>query len=137
MINNTYSNDLEKWVLGEIKDKLEDYKDQELNACDLALILFESENVNGSYDCNQWDAIGWIKEYFDELGDEVKLYKEECGEMLNPFDDPEKFQVIITTNVADRLCSSNSYITEHWDETITLDGETIKAINKDWENDRR
>lgn len=133
MINNTYLNDLDKWVLGEIKDKLEDYKDQELNACDLAFILFESENVNGSYDCNRWAAEGWINEYFDELGDEVKLYKEEWGEMLNPFDDPEKFQVIITINVADRLCSSNSYITKHWDEMITLDGETIKAINKDWE----
>ena len=133
MINNTYLNDLEKWVLGEIKGKLEDYKDQELNACDLALILFESENVTGSYDCSWWAARDWIKEYFNELGDEVERYKEEVGEMLNPFNSPEVFQVIITINVADRLCSSNSYITKHWDETITLDDETIKAINKDWE----
>ena len=133
MINNTYLNDLDKWVLGEIKNKLEDYKDQKLNACNLALLLFESENVTGSYDCNQWVAKGWIKEYFNELGDEVELYKEEVGEMLNPFNNPEAFQVLITINVADRLCSSNNYITEHWDETITLDDETIKAINKDWE----
>ena len=133
MMNNTYLNNLEKWVLGEIKEKLQDYKDTELNACDFALILFESENVNGSYDCNRWIAEGWIREYFDELGDEVKLYREEYGEMLNPFDSPEKFQVLITTSIADRLCSNNSYITKHWDETITLDGETIEAINKDWE----
>ena len=129
-------NDLEKWVMNEMIDKMEDMDGLECYLCDLAFELFEAENINGSYDCSSYRAKAWISEYFSELGDVVNEYQSAMGEpTINVFANPEAFQVQIVIFIADRLITTSQFIAEHWDsDEITLDKEIIDVITTEWKS---
>lgn len=96
---------LEKWVLSEMMDKLEDWENREVCLSELAWNLFENENCNGSYWCSYYAAKEWVKEYFDDLGEVV----------------------------ADRLLGESQYIQDNWDESVILTEEVIKRIKDEWQ----
>lgn len=85
-------------LLNEIKsyliDNLSDYKGCISYAFDLSYLLTERENSNGSVYCNAYQTKELIKDNFDLFGEFLEYYKENLGEMLNPFSEPEKTHVI-------------------------------------------
>ena len=126
-------NSLEKWVMQEMMWHLEDLEGQVVYGCDLAFKLFENENVTGSYTCNAYEAGKWLKEYWDYLGEIVKDYEFNYGELpANPFNNSEIFQVQIILHVASSLVAKSDYIEEHWNEEIELKSEVIKKIVSEW-----
>ena len=124
---------LEKWVLQEMMEHLEDLEGQEVYGCDLAFTLFESENNAGSYTCNAYEAGRWIKEYWDELGEVVEDYEFNYGELpVNPFISTEAFQVQIILFLASRLVGESTFIEVNWNEEIELTEEAIEQIISEW-----
>lgn len=128
-------NDLEKWVISEMIDKLENYEGVGVYLSDLAYILFENENANGSYTCSTYKARLWCQQYFECLGDAVEDYSHELGEPpANVFMFPERFQLQIIIYLADKLMTTSSFILANWDsDEMTLTREIIDTIIKEWQ----
>ena len=129
-------NDLEKWVMNEMIDKMEYMEGLECYLCDLAFVLFEAENINGSYDCSSYRARAWISEYFSELGDVVEEFQSDAGEpTINVFANPEAFQVQMVIFIADRLITTSQFISENWNsDEITLNKEIIDVVITEWKS---
>ena len=126
-------NELEKWVLQEMVEHLEDLEGQIVYGCDLAFTLFEGENNTGSYTCNAYESRQWIKEYWDYLGEVVKEYEFNYGEVpISPFVSEETFQLQIIIFLASSLVTESDYIEEHWNEEIELTSDIIEKIAAEW-----
>lgn len=91
---------LEETIRDEIIEKLEDIEEIEDNAYDLAFQLYEAENYDGTCTYSTYKAMQWIMENFEDLADYVEDYEIEYGECVNPFSNPERFQVIMTMFIA-------------------------------------
>ena len=126
-------NALEKWVLQEMVEHLEEMEGQVVYGCDLAFKLFEYENYVGSYTCNSYSSNQWIREYWDFLGEEVEEYKYMIGESPNNcFDNPEVFQIQIILSMASRLVSNSDFVEDNWNEEIEFTADVIKKIVSEW-----
>lgn len=125
---------LEKWVLSEMMDKLEDWEDRKVCLSELSWNLFEGENYNGSYWCSYYQAQEWVKEYFDDLGDVVEEMTSDWGDnVYNVFSQTESFQVQVVLYLADRLLGESQYIQDNWDDEVVLTEEIIKQIKDEWQ----
>lgn len=125
-------------VLGEIIDHLQDWKDEDRTveyAGDFIQELFESELANGSWFCNRYKAIEWIKFHFAELGDVDKEMRS-MGVSINPFDEPEAYEVAVMTFLAEELIyESNAFkdLISGPNKGITFTNDLIDKICKDLE----
>ena len=124
------------FVKSEIIYKLVDFKnyDEPVCACDLAYIIFESDNINGAYFCNDWTAKNWIKEHFDDLSEIIEeiqsqFDKDFCDKiMIDFFNNPDSFIVVVVLEVASYLLGQCKYIDENWDDKIILTNDIIDII---------
>lgn len=115
-------NELEKDVLARIMDKLEDTEIDE-DSFETAFTLWESENISGSITYNAYEAEQWIGKHFSDLGDVVEEYREETGDFLNPFKNPETFMVIVVIEVTQNI------LAKVWEEGITKE-ELIRRLEE-------
>ena len=120
---------LEKFVKEEIEIRLKDLVGNNVYLEDLGYRLFEYENINGIY-YNRYEAIQWIKDYFEELDEVVEEYEIEFGDSVpNPFSEPEKFQIVIILYIANRLTSNAIYNTNlDVDSEVELTNDIINTI---------
>ena len=126
-------NELEKWVMNEMVEHLEDLEGQVCYGCDLAFELFKSENIDGSFTCSAHKSREWINEYWDYLGEVVEDYEFNYGEVpVNPLVNEEAFQLQIIIFLASRLVCESTFIEVNWNEEIELTEETIKQIVSEW-----
>ena len=130
-------NELEKWVMGEMIDKLAEFKGVNSSPSDLAYMLFEEAHCNSSYTFSTFEAEQWCTEYFDELGEVVEDYYNEFGDYpsYNVFLFPEHFQVEIIIFLASNLVWLSEYVTERIDndDEFILTDEVIETIAKEWQ----
>ena len=126
-------NELEKWVLNEMVEHLEDLEGQVCYGCDLAFELFKSENIDGSFTCSAHKSREWIKEYWDYLGEVVEDYEFNYGEVpVNPLVNEEAFQLQIIIFLSSRLVCESTFVEVNWNEEIELTEETIEQIVSEW-----
>ena len=126
-------NRLEKWIMQEMIEHLQEMEGQVVYGCDLAFKMFENENVTGSYTCNAYSSQKWVKEYWDYLGEVVEDYEFNYGEVpVNPFANVEVFQVQIILHMASSLVTKSTFIEVNWNEEIELTEETIEQIISEW-----
>lgn len=121
---------LRNWIINAMIEKLEEMEGQEVYGCDLGYTIFEEANVNGSYTCNAYRAMEWIKEYFSDLGEIVEYIKDNLGEnsVPNVFDKPEPFQVVIMLDCSQYLISCCEFVQDNWNDNMELTAENIKVI---------
>lgn len=122
---------LKSFVKEEIKKGLKDMEGMNIYLGDLSFKVFESEYNNKSYTCNSYESIQWIKDYFEELDEIVEEYESEYGDntVPNPIVNPEKFQLIIITYVADLLITDAIYnVGLEIDDEIELSKKVIDEI---------
>ena len=120
-------NNLEKWVMNEMINSLQEYEGVRTHPNDIAFLLFENYNNNTS------EAIEWIHDYFDCLGDVVKYFEEYPIDIL--FKYPERFKLVVTILLAQQLDSLSPYIAKRIerDEEILLTPLIIKTIINEWQ----
>lgn len=129
-------NELEKWVMGEMIDKLQEFEGVKTYPSDLAYMLFEEANCNGSYTFSTFEAVQWCNKYFEQLGDVVEDYSHEFGVTpSNVFLFPERFQVEIILFLAPHLVELSAYVNDRIndDDEFILTDEVIEVIEKEWQ----
>ena len=111
-----------------IIDRLNDYKNTDVYGADLAYTLFERENANGSVFCNAYKTKEFIKNHFDLFADFSEYYKDNFGDSLNIFAEPEKAHVILLLESAQMVLSNLNTVDEFWNDSKELTEELINAI---------
>lgn len=133
----TYLNNLEKDVLSMMIDNLYTLEGYDGNVSDIAFDLFACENASGSITYSAWRATEWIKDHFEDLGDVVEEVQNEGDIKLNPFSNPEAFQVQVVLYLAEQLVDQSPYLArglyEEECDAITYDTETLNLIHREWE----
>lgn len=126
---------MKKDIIKRIIDRLYDYEDTKVYACDLAYSLFESENIDGTFTYSSYEAKEWIKNNFDEIGEVWEELKFQFGSEylmdFNPFDNPEKFMVLVILESASYILGQCKTVQDNWDNEMTLTKENIKKIEKE------
>lgn len=130
-------NKIKDFVKNAITEKLELYNGNNYYACDLGYMLFEEENINGTYHYSTVAAKKWIIKYFeylDEIVGEIAFNFDEdfCKKLIvDIFHNPERFAVVIILEVASYMLSQCKTIEEKWDDEIILNDEMIKKLKKE------
>ena len=135
-MNYLENNPIKNFVKREIIERLEDLKGYEEShyICDLGYTLFESENVNGAYFCSNYTAKKWVNknfEYIGEVAEEIKFqfdsdYANKI--LLDVFDNPDRFIVVIVLEVANYLISRCDTADKYWNDETTLTDEILNNL---------
>lgn len=126
-------NALERWIVEDMIDRLDNMEDMGGHVSDIAFYLYEEDNYNGvigSYIYYQ-DAKDWINKFWDELKKEVEEYKIDVGEYPNPFENECAFMVKIVLNAAGRLIYESTWVRENWNEEVTYTADVLKQIKEE------
>ena len=124
MKTKTFYTDLRNTII----DRLNDYKGSNVYGSDLAYTLFEEENANGSVLCNTYLTKEFIKNNFDLFADFSEYYKDNFGESLDIFAEPEKAHVILLLESASIVLSQLETVNEFWNDSKELTEELINSI---------
>ena len=94
---------LTDWLVNEIVEALGEYDNDtiEHHINDIAWLLFERANIDGSYTCDTNKARKWIATYASELAET------EIESKWEPILDPELYQVEMIIYLTDRLFNSS------------------------------
>ena len=96
--------------------------------CDLGIYLTEWINRDRSATYSSYKAKEYIKYWWDDAGDVLQYYYGNTRVCVNPFDEPEKFHVLMITEGVDALLSQCEIINKNWNGKITLTEENINMI---------
>ena len=124
METKTFYTDLRNTII----DRLNDYKNTDVYGSELACTLFEGENANGSVLCNTYKTKEFIKNHFDLFAEFSEYYKDNFGESLDIFAEPEKAHVILLLEAAQMVLSNLNTVDEFWNDSKELTDDLINAI---------
>jgi ACT domain-containing protein len=129
--------ELAQKVLGRLKYRLTAWYGNEVScyAGDLVATLFKEEKKNGSFGDGEVIAAIWIRLHFDDL-DEVFDEIQERGIRVNPFREPERFQVLAYLIMGDYLateCSKTLAKLSSIDVPFTFTDDLIDKIISEWD----
>ena len=118
-------------LIETIISRLNDYKDTTHYICELSLILFGSENIDGSVLYNAYLTKEFIKENFDLFGDLVEHLQDNMNMVLNPFSEPERAHVILLLEASRSILSKLPTIDKFWNDEKELTPKLIKQLTKE------
>ena len=137
------NSELKDIMIDNLKDKLEEYRGNSYYACDLASELYESENADGYiFSYYHQDNIDFIKEHWDDLPEILEELKANFDKdyfsdlMIDIFDRPCRFVVVVCLEVANYLISQCDIVDKNWDGKIELTQKNIDIIKKELEEMR-
>ena len=129
-------NNIEVNVRELLKEKLADYEGHNIYGADLSWELLETENCDGTITYDRQQAIAWIGENFNLLGEIVEEIEFNWGKesIPNVFTEPEKFMAVVYLEVAGGLLYECRYINDNWNNEIELTREVVSTITKQLDN---
>lgn len=139
-MKNSQQKNWAKFIKNYLIKSLENYEGATVYGCDLAYLLTESENVNGSFFCSTYKTKQHLKKFDEVCGEFVEYYIDNFGENpANFFTESEKFHVQMIIISSDILVGNlpifrTSLLDESscdlWNGKITLDKKTINKIKQ-------
>lgn len=127
----TLYEEVKQYLIGEI----EGYEGQTVYGADLAGLLTEGPNMNGTVEFSTYRTIEKIKENWEEYGSVYQYMIDNFGEPFNVFDSPESFDVWAYYIIAGEILSKIPFIEENWNNEIELNFDNIELIQEAIEND--
>jgi len=114
-----------------IIDNIENLEGQQIYACDLGFEITSAINANGSATFSAYKAKEYLKEWWDEVADYWEYEEDNFDEhRLNPFSDPEAYQVCMIIEGVRNLIGQVPIIEKKWDECIKITPALIKKVIK-------
>ena len=119
-------------------ESIENHEGSNVYGCDLAYLLTESVNADGTYFYSTDKTKQHLRNFDEISGEFVEYYFDNFGEYpANPFTEPEKFHVqmiIISSEILIASLpifnSSSGEGSDLWNEQITLDKKMINKIKR-------
>ena len=134
-------NNFTKTIKDFLIDKLEEFKGQNENVYigDLGNLLTEGINMDGSIHYSTYKSKEFIKENFEEFRELLEYLKISLDMELNPFNEPEKAEVIAYNEGVEYLLNQLKTIEELEEREngkITLTDELIDKIIEELEKNK-
>ena len=114
-----------------IKDNIRDYSGLTFYGSDFSHEITMPINCDGTCTYSRTKAFDYLHEWWAEAADYFEYHKNNFGEYLNPFENPEKYMACMVIEGCSALLSETSVIDKHWNSIFTLDEESIQSILKD------
>lgn len=127
---NNNLNDLENFVIDEITDRLDRAEGESVYGCDLAHSLFWDCLADCSFTYSTQEAIEWIKDNFEDIGEVLEDISPEAI-TANAFSQPELFQVQLIYEIASNLLCKCDIVDTFWDKEQELSTEIIEQIKEE------
>lgn len=127
---------MKNYIIKLLIDNLENYKDYDVYGCDMSYTLLERYNIDGSITYSTHNAKMWIQKYFDEVGEMLEEMQYNYGDdaMVNIYknlwENPEVFMLSIVLEKASELMGQLDFISDNWNDKITLNEENIEIIKE-------
>lgn len=139
-MKNSQQTNWTKFIKNYLIESIENYEGATVYGCDLAYLLTESENANGSFFCSTYKTKQHLKKFDEVCGEFVEYYFDNFGEHpANFFTEPEKFHVQMVIISSDMLIGSlpifrtspqDETSCDLWNEKFTLDKKMINKIKQ-------
>lgn len=127
-------------LYGQVKefllDEIENYEDFYEYGCDIAYLVTSEINSNGTVEFSTKGTIEKITDNFEEYGSVFEYMQDNFGEVINPFNNPERFDVQAYIIIAGQILSQVPIIQKNWNEQFILTEEIIKQIQQHIEDDK-
>ena len=133
-MNNYEIEEYEEYCKEFIESNLPDYEGSGLYICDLANYVTEGINANGTATFSTLQAKEYIKEWWEEAEEIFQYYQNELGMSVNPFENPERFHVLMIIYGVERLINQCEFVQTHWDEEMEITEEIINNIINELDN---
>lgn len=131
-----YGNDIKRQVKEYLIDRLSEFEgcDVVTYVSNIKYILMEEDYYKGCIKGNS-NVIEWIGENFSDLGEIVEEIEFQLGSenIPNVFTEPERFQLVVYSEVASYLFGQCKFINDDYDEEIILSDEAIEILQKQLE----
>lgn len=124
-----YKNSFTEDIFEHIKERLEDYENENWYSSDLVTELSMYENMNGAWIIGTWQAAEYIQNNWSEASDTFEYMRDNLGFKINPFENPEEFTFYMLAYGVETLCSYSTFLQEN--EHFTLDAKAIDSIVSD------
>lgn len=117
-------------------DEIENYEDFYEYGCDIAYLVISGISANGTVEFSTNGTIEKIAANYGEYGSVFEYMQDNFGEVINPFDNPERFDVQAYDIIAGQILSQVPIIQKNWNEQFILTEEVIKQIQKHIKDDK-
>jgi hypothetical protein len=111
-------------------ERLDEYEGRNMYACDMAYILCEGANCDGTMTYSRAEAIKYLCEWWYDAADYSEYEQMNYGERSNPFENPEAYMVRMVICGIDYLLSRCEVVVESWNDELELTPEVIEAIKE-------
>ena len=115
----------------EIEEWLDDNEGSIHYACDLDTLVVESDNIDGAFVLGRESAMEFIRDYYEDARDTFQDWKDNTGESINPFENPEEFTVLMESYGVRKLLNESEFIRDNWDEEVVLTPDVINQIKSE------
>lgn len=119
-----------------IIDEIENYEGCCEYGCDVAYLVIGGINANGTVEFSTKGTIAKIADNYEEYGSIFEYMQDNFGDVVNPFDSPERFDVQAYDIIAGQILSKIPIIDKNWNEQFILTEEVIKQIQQYIEDDK-
>ena len=122
----------EEYCKNFIKEELDRNIRIDVYGCDLAYLLTEEANINGSVTYNRYEAMDYIKEWFNEAAEVYNYQVENYGRATqNPFENPEAWTVCMIIEGCTSLIGQCKCVKEIWSDEVELTEELAEQIKEE------
>lgn len=135
---NTFTTIIKNWLIDELEERKGE--NMEVYPEDLAYILTDYINTNGSVHYSAWEASQFIKDNFYTFGDLIEYVKNNYDMDLNPMLEPEKAEVIAYIEGVNYLLNNLETLQKEidkseYDQIVLTDDLIDNVINELKNND--
>lgn len=116
-------------------EQLSEHEGRDVYACDMAFILCEYANCDGTMTYSRAEAIDYLREWWDDAAEYSEYEQMNFGERSNPFENPEVYMVRMVICGVGYLLSRCECVDEAWNEQVEITSELIEQIREQCPNE--
>jgi hypothetical protein len=116
-------------------EQLDEHSGSSMYAGDMAYILCEGANCDGTMTYSRAEAIKYLSEWWYDAADYSEYEQMNFGERSNPFENPETYMVRMVICGIDYLLNRCEVVVESWNDELELTPEVIEAIKEQCPNE--
>ena len=128
--------ELLKSIIEDIPDRLNDYIELKRDKSDIAYLLTESENANGSWYCSEYRAKEDIGKYWNEVTEFVQWHRDYMGDLpqWDVFLDTENFHCMFMIYAYEQVFYQACYNAGLDEDEYEIDQSFIDKIKEGLED---
>ena len=120
----------EEYCKNYILEHIDEYEGQGTYASDLAYLITDAPNMDGTLTYSRHAALEYLSEWWEDAADYFDYETDNYGKAQNPFERPEAYMVCMVIEGVASLISQCDIVDELWNDEIELTPDIINKIKE-------